>query len=79
LKTPSGEQIECPSCAGTDLRWSNRPHFLNFFMAFLFRDPIRCCRCGFRFYERALTDVEYEQKFGWKLKGRQHKQEAEED
>ena len=59
VKTPSGEQIECPSCGSTDLRFSNKPHFLNFLMAFVLRDPIRCCRCRFRFYQRALTDAEY--------------------
>jgi C4-type Zn-finger protein len=59
VRKPTGERIECPSCASTDLRWSNKPHFLNFVMAFVFRDPIRCCACGFRFYRRALTDTEY--------------------
>lgn len=62
MKTPSGEPIQCPSCGSADLRWSNQPHFLNFVMAFAFRDPIRCCDCGFRFYRRALSDVEYAQK-----------------
>jgi hypothetical protein len=62
VKTPSGKQIACPTCASTDLRWSNKPDYLNFVMAFLFRDPIRCCRCGLRFYRRALTDGEYEKK-----------------
>lgn len=60
MKTPSGEQIACPSCRSTDLRWSNKPELMNFFMAFVFRDPIRCCGCGYRFYRRALTDVEYD-------------------
>jgi len=59
VKTPSGQQIQCPSCGSTDLRWSNQPHYLNYVMAFLFRDPIRCCACRYRFYRRALTDMEY--------------------
>jgi hypothetical protein len=48
-------------------------------MAFTFRDPIRCCHCGFRLYERAPTDVEYEQKFARKQKGRRQEGEGEED
>jgi len=66
VKTPSGRQIECPSCRSTDLRWSNKPHFMNYIMAFVSRDPIRCCGCGFRFYQRAFTDLEYEQAYGRK-------------
>jgi len=62
LKTHSGETIECPSCGSTDLRWSNKPHFMNWVMAFASRDAIRCCQCGFRFYERALSDVEYQER-----------------
>jgi C4-type Zn-finger protein len=79
VKTPSGEQIECPSCGSTNLRWSNKPHFMNFFMAFLFRDPIRCCECSFRFYGRALTDVEYEKEQARKSAGHRHAEEEEED
>jgi C4-type Zn-finger protein len=72
VKRPSGLPIECPSCGSADLRWSNKPHFLNFLMALVFRDPLRCCRCGFRFYGRALTDAEYQQKFGRKSAGHRH-------
>jgi C4-type Zn-finger protein len=66
MKRRSGAQIECPSCRRTDLRWSHKPHYLNFIMALVFRDPIRCCRCGCRFYARAFTELEYEQMFGRK-------------
>ena len=70
MKNPSGKQIVCPSCGAADLRWSNQPHILNFFMAFLLRDPIRCIGCGFRFYARALTDLEYEKEQARKSPGR---------
>ena len=66
MKRRSGAQIECPSCKSTELRWSHKPHNLNFIMALAFRDPIRCCRCGFRFYARAFTELEYDQMFGRK-------------
>jgi C4-type Zn-finger protein len=64
VKTPSGDQIQCPLCGSADLRWSNQPHLLNYVMAFVFRDPIRCCGCGYRFYRRALSDLEYAAKIG---------------
>ena len=79
MKTPSGEQIECPSCGSTKLRWSNKSDYMNFLMAFVFRDPIRCCECGFRFYERALTDLEYDQEVNRKLRGRRHGEEDEDE
>jgi C4-type Zn-finger protein len=79
VKNPSGEQIECPSCGSTDLRWSHKPHFMNFLMAFLFRDPIRCNDCSYRFYERALSDVEYEKETQKKQKGRKPESDSEDD
>ena len=74
MKTPSGEQIVCPSCRSTDLRWSNKPHIMNFVMAFAFRDPIRCCACGYRFYRRGFSDVEYD-----RLRRRKETDEEDDD
>jgi len=79
VKTPSGEKIECPSCGSGDLRWSNKPHILNFIMAFVMRDPIRCCKCGYRFYQRAMTDAEYQKEHGRRTATRAEQDEIEED
>ena len=52
---------------------------MNFWMAFLFRDPIRCTDCGFRFYERALSDLEYEREKAKKIKGNRLASDDEDD
>ena len=50
-------------------------------MAFLSRDPVRCNECGFRFYARAFSDLEYENEVLKKHKGHRlpPEQEDEED
>jgi len=79
VKKPTGEEVECPSCGSTDLRWSSKPHWMNFLMAFLSRDPVRCNECGFRFYARAFSDLEYENEVLKKHKGHRLPPEQEDD